>query len=155
QECLGEAGEGEEWRARHARYFLELAERADPELHGPAQAEWLQRLEEGHDNFRAALDWSLPEGKMQKEKGKTDEDVGPTLLPLSFIILPSHEVGLRLGGALGPFWWMRGYFSEGRNRLEALLAQSGYALQSPEPGSAFRVARPEECARHSERYPPE
>jgi len=59
RERLWEAGEGEVRRARHAQYFLALAERAAPELKGAAQAEWLQRLEENHDNFRAAIDWCL------------------------------------------------------------------------------------------------
>ena len=42
--------------------------------------------------------------------------------------------GLRLGGVLGWFWWMRGYMSEGRERLQALLAQSGYEIGASEPG---------------------
>src|SRR5262249_17505266 len=33
--------------------------------------------------------------------------------------------GLRLGGVLAPFWELRGYWSEGRERLERLLALPG------------------------------
>ncbi|ETK30921.1 BTAD domain-containing putative transcriptional regulator, partial [Microbispora sp. ATCC PTA-5024] len=44
-----------EARARHAAYYTELAERADPELRGPAQAEWLSRLDAEDGNLRAAL----------------------------------------------------------------------------------------------------
>jgi predicted ATPase/DNA-binding SARP family transcriptional activator len=112
---LREAGEWDGWRARHAEFFLAVAERAEPELRGPAQAEWLQRLEAEHDNLRAALDHFLDRGAV--------------------------EEGLRLGGALGWFWWLRGYYSEGRERLQALLSQSGYKMGSAEPDGEIRAAQ--------------
>ncbi|MDP9370305.1 MAG: tetratricopeptide repeat protein [Chloroflexota bacterium] len=95
-ERLWEADEAEEVRARHAAHYLTLAEQAEPELTGPEQATWLERLEANHDNLRAALGWS-------DEAGET-------------------ETGLRLAGALRRFWWVRGYLSEGRGSLERLLA---------------------------------
>ena len=58
-EHLEATGEAEALRDRHAAYFLEVAERAGPELSGSEQAVWLDRLEVDHDNFRAALGWSL------------------------------------------------------------------------------------------------
>jgi predicted ATPase/DNA-binding XRE family transcriptional regulator len=48
-----------EVRQWHIAHFLELAERADREIHGPNQVEWLDRLEAEHDNYRAALDWCV------------------------------------------------------------------------------------------------
>lgn len=42
-------------RERHAAYFLELAERADPLLRGPEQREWLAVLDAERANMRAAL----------------------------------------------------------------------------------------------------
>ena len=61
---LDGGGEAEALRARHAAYFLALAERAEPELRGPRQAAWIDRLEIEYDNLHAALDWSAasPEG---------------------------------------------------------------------------------------------
>jgi len=48
-----------EVRQWHMTYFLELAEQADKEIHGPNQVRWLDRLEAEHDNYRAALDWCV------------------------------------------------------------------------------------------------
>jgi predicted ATPase/DNA-binding SARP family transcriptional activator/DNA-binding CsgD family transcriptional regulator len=91
-EKLGEGGEADDIRRRHARFFLNLAEEAEPGLRGPRQVEWLNRLEQEHDNFRAVLSWS-PEG----------------------------DLGARLAGALSLFWYTRGYLSEGRSYLEAVV----------------------------------
>ena len=49
QEKLEESGKAEELRRLHAEYFLALAEEADPELKGPQQKTWLERLEAEHD----------------------------------------------------------------------------------------------------------
>jgi predicted ATPase/DNA-binding SARP family transcriptional activator len=59
QERLEESGEAETFRRRHAEFFLALAEEAEPGLVGAQQQEWAERLEEEHDNLRAALSWSL------------------------------------------------------------------------------------------------
>jgi non-specific serine/threonine protein kinase len=99
REKLQESAEAEQIKRVHARYFLTLAEEAFPELRGPDQLEWLERLEAEHDNMRAALSWASE----RKEA----------------------EVLLRLGGALGWFWSVRGYHSEGRRWLEEALAMDG------------------------------
>jgi len=44
-ERLEESGEAQETRSRHATYFLTLVERAEQELRGPNQVEWLDSLE--------------------------------------------------------------------------------------------------------------
>src|SRR5207249_4586327 len=114
RERLWEAGEGQERRARHGQYFMALAERAAPELKGPAQAEWLQRLEENHDNFRAAIDWCLKtvDSGQWLVDSATEAGSNPDL-SLSELTTNHQppttavEIGLRLGGALGWFWWMR------------------------------------------------
>jgi predicted ATPase/regulation of enolase protein 1 (concanavalin A-like superfamily) len=54
-EKLREAGEEADVRARHRRWFLELVERALPELSGPDATEWLRRLAREYDNLRAAV----------------------------------------------------------------------------------------------------
>ncbi|HEU5097823.1 MAG TPA: tetratricopeptide repeat protein, partial [Roseiflexaceae bacterium] len=89
-------------RQAHAQYFLALAERAEAELTGPRQAEWLERLEAEHDNLRAALGWSREQN--------------------------SAEIALRLTGALWRFWYTRGYLSEGRRWLAQALAMAENGL---------------------------
>ncbi|HXL94172.1 MAG TPA: adenylate/guanylate cyclase domain-containing protein [Streptosporangiaceae bacterium] len=50
-------------RARHARYFLELAETAKKDLDGPAQGRWLRRLDLEWDNLRAAFGYLTDENQ--------------------------------------------------------------------------------------------
>jgi predicted ATPase/DNA-binding SARP family transcriptional activator len=52
---LTESGEAGEVAGAHARYFLDLAERAEPELRSRDQVTWLERLTADHDNLSAAL----------------------------------------------------------------------------------------------------
>jgi predicted ATPase/class 3 adenylate cyclase/Tfp pilus assembly protein PilF len=54
-ERLHAAGEDQTARSRHLAFYLALAERA--ELGGPAQAEWLQRLDLERENLLSALAW--------------------------------------------------------------------------------------------------
>ena len=101
-ERLAMNGEEEATRQAHAAYYLRLAEEAGPNLFSAEQAVWLERLEQEHDNVRAALRWSLEQG----ESGH------------------SMEFALRLGGALQDFWIFHGHYSEGRAFLERSLAGS-------------------------------
>ncbi|MEJ3651659.1 BTAD domain-containing putative transcriptional regulator [Actinomycetes bacterium KLBMP 9759] len=53
--CHERLDDPDDVRARHAAYFTELAERADPLLRGPDQREWLERLDAESGNLHAAL----------------------------------------------------------------------------------------------------
>ena len=98
-EKLRESGETPQVHRRHLQWYLDVAEAAEPELQGPDQIGWLNRLEMEHDNLRAALEW------VKAEDGEP-------------------EAGLRLAGALHRFWAMRGHLSEGREWLEGILGRS-------------------------------
>jgi predicted ATPase len=54
-EALAESQEMESALRAHTTYYLRLSEQAEPELGGPQQALWLERLEREHDNLRAAM----------------------------------------------------------------------------------------------------
>lgn len=62
-EHLEAEGEQTATRAAHAAAFLALAEEAEPHLLGAEQKVWLDRLEEEHDNLRAALRWALEQAR--------------------------------------------------------------------------------------------
>ncbi len=71
------SGEAEALCRRHAAFFLALAEEAEPELLGARQAYWLSRLEEEHDNLRAALRWSVD--RAEGEAMSLEEAIGYAL----------------------------------------------------------------------------
>ena len=61
-EKLREAGETARIRERHARYFLELAQKADAAHGGSNAREWLQRYRFEIDNVRAAVEYGFATG---------------------------------------------------------------------------------------------
>lgn len=97
-ELLERVGEADGTRRRHALHFLALAEEAEPNLRG-SPGVWLDRLDQEHDNLRAALE--------------------------CFEALGESQLALRLAAALSLFWTTRGHLLEGRRRLaDALHADS-------------------------------
>ena len=104
-EGLEASGEAEAIRQAHAAYYLRLALEAEPELVGPQQALWLERLEQEHDNLRAALGWALEE--------VIDEEASER-----------RKLALHLSAALERFWVMHGHYSEAHTFLERVLAGS-------------------------------
>ncbi len=110
-EQLAASPEAETLRRRHASYFLALAEEAQPNIYGPDQAAWLERLESEHDNLRAALRW-LELGGGTADSGSTGGTQGAG----------GGVAALRLAAALWGFWLVRGHLREGRQHLERLLA---------------------------------
>jgi predicted ATPase/class 3 adenylate cyclase len=98
RERLEESHEAQEICDRHAHFFFELVEEAEPQLRGNEQGMWLRRLEVEYDNIRVAMHW-----------------------------LTEHEPesGLRLAGALSLFWEIRGYLSEARYLIAELLSRPG------------------------------
>ena len=57
-----EATELDRLRLRHAEHYAAFAERAGPEVIGPAQLEWQPRIKAERDNLQAAVTWALAEG---------------------------------------------------------------------------------------------
>ena len=59
REKLNDSGESELIRAHHLDYFLKLVQREEHKIYGMGQVEWIQQLEDEHENLNAALEWSL------------------------------------------------------------------------------------------------
>ncbi|WP_030787499.1 BTAD domain-containing putative transcriptional regulator [Streptomyces sp. NRRL S-920] len=82
---LSDAGEEDRLRDAHARYFLDLAERAEPRLRGREQLPWLARLAAERGNLDAAL---------------------------RHLTRADPRGGLRMMAALSWFWRLRGLYGE-------------------------------------------
>jgi non-specific serine/threonine protein kinase len=99
QARLEQSGELEQLRARHAAFFVDLVQQAEPGvLRGPRER-WQDRLELELDNFRAARTWLAKEG--------------------------AAESALRLSAYLFLLLAYRGYANEGRASLREALAMPG------------------------------
>jgi tetratricopeptide (TPR) repeat protein len=98
-EKLRQSGAEDALRDRHRGWAVAFAERAEPELRGPDQESWLERLHPELDNFRSAFAWSIARGE--------------------------PELALRLGSALLEFWMVRADWNEGSTWLERARALPG------------------------------
>jgi tetratricopeptide (TPR) repeat protein len=108
-EKLKESGEQDGIRLRHAGYYIELAEEAEPRIKGRDQVEWLDRLETENANLMAAI-------------SRSDEAGDP-------------ETAARIGWAIAMYWVMRARHSEGRRLMGQALAR---ATDAP-PGVRARI----------------
>lgn len=96
-------------RRAHGAYYLSLAERAAMQLRGPAQAEWLDRLEREYANCRLAIDTALADGRSRSRDGLV--------------------TAARLAIALHRLWLTRGPLLEGVEYLRRVVAAADDALQ--------------------------
>ena len=103
-ERLSPHGEQAALRDRHLGWVAGLIGRAEAGLEGKDQGPWLDLLDAEHDNLRAALDWAG--------------------------VSNANCLGLDLAASLWRFWEIRGHLSEGRARLEVLLARSGNSQEA-------------------------
>jgi len=88
-----------ELRRNHARFYGSFAVEAESGIQGGEQARWLARLEQEHDNLRAVFG-----------AAKLDPEI--------------LQAGMEIVGAIGRFWTVRGFYSEGRGWIESLLEAS-------------------------------
>jgi predicted ATPase len=107
------AGESDVTHERHARWYLELAEREGNPGRPGIDPERMRRLDAEQDNLRAALGW---------------------------LVERDPSAALRLAGSLCGYWLLRGRLAEGRRWLEAALAHAPRA--APDAAVALLRALP-------------
>lgn len=95
-EQLAESDEEGVTLGRHAEFFRNLAEQAEPHLTAAGQTRWLALLEAERANIRSALDWAERAGEV--------------------------ETALRTTSAMWRFWQQRGPLTDVRTRLERLIS---------------------------------
>lgn len=112
-------------KERHASYFADLAELGEIAIRGPEQLVWLDRFRSDINNLRAALEWSLLTGKVERAASQA--------------------------GALAWFWTLNGMLTEAIEHLQRLVAVEdipavirakclwGYALLSASLGQLERA----------------
>ncbi len=101
-ELLEAGDEAEMIRRRHAEYCLAFGEEAESQLLGAQSVEWLNRLDEEHENLRAALEWALENSPIK---------------------------AAHLAAAMRNFWVLHSHLTEGRQWLRAALERG--ALEIP------------------------
>ncbi|MBV9496844.1 MAG: hypothetical protein JOZ54_21560 [Acidobacteria bacterium] len=99
-EKLEQAGERDRFRERHARFYFELIEAAEPRIFaGAVDMATMRRVDDELGNVRAVFDWA-------------EENASRS------------ELELRLLYALHWYWFARGHFHEGRRRIEEALTRA-------------------------------
>jgi predicted ATPase/class 3 adenylate cyclase len=99
---------------RHAEWYAALADRLAPSIMGENQRAVLDRLEEEHDNLRAAMRWAIEHDRA--------------------------DLALLLAARLWRMWQMRGYLDEARDRIEHALAMPTAAEQPELRADALEAA---------------
>lgn len=121
RERLEAFGEAATMRRRHAEYFVALAERAEPGLRLAGYDRWCRVFEHELDNIRTALEWSLDASNAAEADRVT--------------------LGVRLAGAIGMFWYGKGYHVEGFGWTQRLLVRLDEAPARYHPKFLISAAR--------------
>lgn len=88
----------------HADYYLSLVSEAGYNINGQGRQKWLGELEFSHSNIIEALKYFQRTDSLEKE--------------------------LKLAGAMGYFWEVRGYWDEGISVLASLIKRYGSSIKS-------------------------
>jgi predicted ATPase len=113
-EALALSGELDAVEEAHASYYLAFAIQAEPELDRGDQGWWLNRIDQDDPNLLAALNFLLSGHDRQR--------------------------AVRLTGALGRYWYVRGRLSEGLNWIEQALGWRTSSVAAAEDRKTLYIA---------------
>jgi predicted ATPase/class 3 adenylate cyclase len=101
EQRLGEAGETERWRARHAGYYADVLARVRDRAHDPdEEVFWAVRLSAENDNLLAAWSWAIGTGNVGTAFAIL-AGFAPVEVWNSYPLLLPAEAALELPGAAG------------------------------------------------------
>ncbi|MFE3261815.1 ATP-binding protein [Nocardia sp. NPDC059091] len=98
-ERMSAAGVIVEIQAKHAEYYLDMAERAEPRLRTGGQLSWIRMLTAERENLLAALEYT--------------------------VAAQNSDAALRLAGALSTYWSIGGHHDEALTRIRRALELPG------------------------------
>jgi predicted ATPase/DNA-binding XRE family transcriptional regulator len=110
-ERLDASPEADQIHDRHADFFVDLAQHAGAHLDGRDRRDWLRLLDLDHDNLRDTINYL----REHRDAAR----------------------GLRMVGALGRYWFSRGYFAEGRAHVSCFLDMTDDTNRSQERAEAL------------------
>jgi predicted ATPase/class 3 adenylate cyclase len=111
---LATSGEDARLRDRHLAFYLGVVEEAEPQLTGPDQRAWFERLALEQENVREALAFAC--------------DLG------------DGERALMLAGTIWRFWWTRGQIDEASRWYERAFAVADGASETARSRGLFGAA---------------
>jgi predicted ATPase/class 3 adenylate cyclase len=114
RDLLEETEEAAELHRGHLEYVLALVEEAEPNLTGPNQRDWYERLALEQDNVREALGYACDSG--------------------------DGERALMLAGTIWRFWWTRAAVEEAAYWYERAFAVAGDVSPTARARAIFGVA---------------
>ena len=113
-ELLAATGESVGLRDRHLAFYLALVEEAEPQLTGPDQGAWFERLALEQENVREALAFACESGDAER--------------------------ALMFSGTIWRFWWTRGQIDEATRWYERAFAVGGDTSETARARGLFGAA---------------